>query len=90
MNRRRFLAASLRLPAAFAALPVLGGLATLAQEGEPEVADLAPAAALSEPVVWGNVITNSVGTIALPRGYWSAAVSGTDQVSISIVGNTVR
>lgn len=43
MNRRRFLAASLRLPAAAAALPVLGGLATLAQEGEQEAAEMVSA-----------------------------------------------
>jgi hypothetical protein len=36
MNRRAFLARSLRLPAAVAALPFLGGLATFAETTEPE------------------------------------------------------
>ena len=36
MNRRAFLARSLRIPAAVAVLPFLGGLATLAGATEPE------------------------------------------------------
>ncbi|HEV7216790.1 MAG TPA: hypothetical protein VGP33_16915 [Chloroflexota bacterium] len=36
MNRRAFLARSLRIPAAVAALPFVGGLATLAGATEPE------------------------------------------------------
>jgi len=51
MNRRAFLARSLRIPAAVAALPFVGGLATLAGSSEPEAQEEA------EPVYnWWQVM----------------------------------
>ena len=87
MHRHRFLAHALRLSAAVAALPLVGGLAAVTADAGPEIADLSPAV-ISEPVVQGNIITNSVGAIELPPGYW--VISDTGQTTFSIVGNTIR
>jgi len=61
MNRRAFLARSLRIPAAVAALPFVGGLATLAGASEPEaqgtISGLEVEAAQAEPVYnWWQVM----------------------------------
>jgi len=80
MNRRAFLARSLRLPAAVAALPFLGGLATLAGAGEPEMQTA------TEPVYDDAVVGWDEGGFTISRyvgGVYQGAVRlGTDVQSI--------
>lgn len=91
MNRRAFLARSLRLPAAVAALPFVGGLATLAGASEPEAQQAATVIAQhpsvvafidGEPVYDGDLVTfiesgwNGAGWyLRSPGQSWDAALS---------------